>query len=133
MTFLNPLMLAGLAVVAVPLIIHLLNRRKARTVDWGAMQFLAASLARRNKKIIVEELILMALRCLGLALVVLAMARPFVPASSRISWALVLPVLLAATICAAVGAVMRMHRHWRRLLLGGALLMALVAIGFAIY
>ena len=66
MTFLNPLMLTGLVVVAVPLLIHLLNRRKARTVDWGAMQFLAASLARRNKKIIIEELILMALRCLGL-------------------------------------------------------------------
>ncbi len=36
----NPLMLLGLLGVAIPIIIHLLNRRRAVTVDWGAMQFL---------------------------------------------------------------------------------------------
>src|SRR5437016_4730419 len=34
---LNVVMLAGLAVVAVPPVIHLLNRRRYDVVDWGAM------------------------------------------------------------------------------------------------
>ena len=37
---LNAAMLAGLAGVAMPVVIHLLNRRRDPVVDWGAMQFL---------------------------------------------------------------------------------------------
>jgi hypothetical protein len=77
MTFLNAIMLLGLAAVAIPIIIHILNRRKARVVEWGAMQFLEASLASRNRRILFEELVLMALRCLLLAALAFALARPF--------------------------------------------------------
>ena len=77
MTFLNPIMLAGLAAVAIPILIHILNRRKAKVVEWGAMMFLEASLASRNRRIKIEDLILLALRCLLLAALALAMARPF--------------------------------------------------------
>ena len=77
MIYLNPILLFGLAAVAIPIIIHILNRRKAKVVDWGAMVFLEESLASRNRKILVEELILMALRCLLLAALVFALARPF--------------------------------------------------------
>ena len=48
MTFLNWAMLAGMAVVAIPIIIHLLNRRRATVVDWGAMRFLLDSLTSRR-------------------------------------------------------------------------------------
>ena len=41
--FLNALMLVGLAGVAIPVVIHLLNRRRFDTVDWGVMQFLQIS------------------------------------------------------------------------------------------
>lgn len=78
MTFLNAIMLAGMAAVAIPIIIHILNRRRAHVVDWGAMQFLEESLASRNRRILIEEIILMGLRCLLLALLALALARPFV-------------------------------------------------------
>src|SRR5205085_2583397 len=37
MGFLNPLLLFGLAAVSVPIIIHLLNRRKFQKVVWEAM------------------------------------------------------------------------------------------------
>lgn len=78
MTFLNPILLFGLAAVAVPVLLHLLHRRRAQVVDWGAMRFLLASLAHRNRRIRLEELLLLLARCLLIALVVLAMARPFV-------------------------------------------------------
>jgi hypothetical protein len=73
---LNAAMLVGLAGVALPVIIHLLNRRRVPVVDWGAMQFLEPGrLARRRIRL--AELLLMAARMLLLAIVALAMARPF--------------------------------------------------------
>ena len=46
---LNPWMLIGLAALAVPVIIHLLNRRRYDVVDWGAMQFLQISNVTRRR------------------------------------------------------------------------------------
>src|SRR5512146_2002558 len=99
MTFLNWAMLFGLLAVAVPIIIHLLNRRQARRVDWGAMRFLLASMTSRKRHIMVEEIILMAIRCLLMALLVLAMARPFLPTRSAIPWSVVLPSVLGSVVC----------------------------------
>jgi von Willebrand factor type A domain/Aerotolerance regulator N-terminal len=74
-------MLAGLAGVAIPVVIHLLNRRRTPVVDWGAMQFL--ELGRRARlKFRLSELVLLAARIALLALVALAVARPFWIASA---------------------------------------------------
>ena len=78
MTFINSILLLGLPAVAIPIIIHILNRRRATVVDWGAMKFLEESLASRNRRILIEEILLMALRCLLLAVLVFALARPLV-------------------------------------------------------
>lgn len=72
---LNPWMLIGLAVLAVPIIIHLLNRRRFDVVDWGAMQFLQISNVTR-RRILLEELLLMMLRMALLAVLVFALAAP---------------------------------------------------------
>ena len=76
--FLAPMMLLGLIGLAIPIIIHLLNRRRFNVVDWGAMQFLQISEATR-RRIMVEELLLMLLRMGLIALFVMALALPFVP------------------------------------------------------
>lgn len=78
MTFWNVAILGGLALAAVPVIIHILNRRKARVIDWGAMRFLELSLATRGRRILIEEIILLAIRTLIILLLVLAMARPLI-------------------------------------------------------
>ncbi len=70
----------GLIGVSIPIIIHILNRRRARMVDWGAMHFLESSLASRNRRILIEEIILMVIRCSLLALLAFALARPFLKA-----------------------------------------------------
>ncbi len=77
MTFLNPNILWALAGVAVPVLIHLLHRRRAADIDWGAMRFLLAGVARHSRRVRVEALLLLAARCGLIALVVLAVARPF--------------------------------------------------------
>jgi Aerotolerance regulator N-terminal/von Willebrand factor type A domain len=73
MFFAQPWMLLGLAALAIPIIIHLLNRRRYETIDWGAMQFLQISKVTR-RRLFLEELLLMLLRMGLIALLVLALA-----------------------------------------------------------
>ncbi len=73
---LNTAMLLGLLGAAVPVIIHLLNRRRDQVVDWGAMQFLELGRTAR-RKLQLTELLLMLARMALLAVVALALARPF--------------------------------------------------------
>lgn len=79
---LNPwLFAAGGVLVAAPIIIHLLNRRKFRIVDWAAMDFLLEADQRNRRRVQIEELILLLLRCLAMFLAGLFLARPFLPSS----------------------------------------------------
>jgi hypothetical protein len=73
---LNLVVLAGLAGVALPVLIHLLNRRRHDVVDWGAMQFLRVGRATR-RRLLLEELLLLALRVGLVTLMVMALAAPF--------------------------------------------------------
>jgi hypothetical protein len=81
MGFLAPALLFGLAALAIPPIVHLLNRRRFDVVDWAAMQFLQLS-ERTRKKIFLEQLLLMLLRMGLIAILVLGMASPWV----RVPW-----------------------------------------------
>jgi hypothetical protein len=76
MSFLNPLLLFGLSAVSIPIIIHLLNRRRITRVVWAAMRFLRATIEQNQRRLRVEDLLLLVLRCLLLILLALALARP---------------------------------------------------------
>ena len=76
MPFLHPAIFwGGLAAVAVPILIHLLNRSRFRIRDWAAMQFLLDSLRKNRRRLRIEELILLAVRCLVVLLLAAAVAR----------------------------------------------------------
>ena len=62
-SFLNPGLLIGSLLVAAPILIHLLNRRRFRIVDWAAMEFLLEADLRNRRRIRLEHLILLLLRC----------------------------------------------------------------------
>ena len=53
--FLHPLLLWALPVAAVPIIIHLLNRRRFQTVRWAAQSFLLAALKRNRRRLRMEQ------------------------------------------------------------------------------
>jgi len=76
MAFLNPLLLFGIGAISVPIIIHLLTNRKIKKVVWAAMRFLQESVEEKQRRMNLEDLILLALRCLLLILLALALARP---------------------------------------------------------
>ena len=76
LTLLHPWLLAGLAAASLPVLIHLIGRRRAPTVWFAAFDFLLAvnkRLARRER---VRQILLLLLRTLAVAALVLAVARP---------------------------------------------------------
>jgi aerotolerance regulator-like protein len=74
--FLNPLtMIAGALLVSAPIIIHLINRMRFRRVKWAAMEFLLKAQKRMRRKMIIEQLILLFLRCFLIFLLGLLFAR----------------------------------------------------------
>jgi len=77
MGFVTPaLFLAGVGAIAIPIVIHLLNRRRFKTVSWAAMDFLLRAMRKNRRRIRFEQWLLLALRCLLLVLAGLALARP---------------------------------------------------------
>src|SRR6267154_1812025 len=75
--FLFPITLAGLALLALPVIVHLLNRRKADPLYFPSLRFITASRTRMLRVHRVNNVPLLLLRLLIFALIVFAAARPF--------------------------------------------------------
>ena len=75
---------AGLLLAGIPIIIHLLNRRRYRTVDWAAMDFLLRAMRKNRQRVRFEQWLLLAARCLLLILLGLALARPLLRDSSAL-------------------------------------------------
>lgn len=80
-----PLMLFGAALVGVPLLIHLLNRRRFDIRPFAALQFLQQAFARRRRRLRMENLLLLILRCLVVLFAVLAMSLPFVASDNPLA------------------------------------------------
>ena len=59
--FLNPWMLLGAAAIASPILIHLLNKRRFKIVEWAAMDFLFQADKKNRKRVQLENFILLAL------------------------------------------------------------------------
>src|SRR6185369_11807364 len=74
--FLNPwAMVAGGALISAPILIHLINRMRFKRVRWAAMEFLLKSQKRNRRRLIIEQLILLALRILLVLLAGILLAR----------------------------------------------------------
>jgi len=72
-----PLLQIGIAAASLPILIHLLNRRKYREMRWAAMRFLVAALQKNQRRVKIEQWLLLAVRTLVILLAVGAMAKPF--------------------------------------------------------
>jgi Aerotolerance regulator N-terminal/von Willebrand factor type A domain len=113
-----PAVLAGAAAVSLPIIIHLLNRRRYRIVTWAAMRFLLAAQKQNTRRMRLEQLILLILRTAIVLLLVLAMA-------SVMPWCVrLLNRLFPGSAVHAATASQRTHKV---LVLDGSLSMALRA------
>jgi Aerotolerance regulator N-terminal len=74
--FLNPFtMIVGGALIASPIIIHLINRMRFKRIRWAAMEFLLKAQKRSRRRLIIEQLILLLLRILMVLLIALLLSR----------------------------------------------------------
>jgi hypothetical protein len=80
MSFLNAILLAGAAAFLIPLIIHLLNKRRVVTVRWGAMNLLHEALRQRKRNLKIEQLLLLLVRIAIPIILALCLARPVLSA-----------------------------------------------------
>ncbi|MBT8379506.1 MAG: BatA domain-containing protein [Ignavibacteria bacterium] len=76
MTFLNPAILFGLLAASIPILIHLLNLRKLKKIEFSTLQFLKELQKNKIRKIKLKQWLLLALRVLIILLIVTAFARP---------------------------------------------------------
>ena len=78
MSYLQPWMLWALPAILLPIIIHLLNRLRYRTVHWGAMMFLLKANKAATRRAKIRQYLLLLFRALVILFLVWAMARPIV-------------------------------------------------------
>ncbi len=81
--------------VSIPIVIHLLNRKRYRIVPWAAMRFLLAAQRKTSRKVRIEQILLLIVRCLLVLLLLLAMCS--VTGWAEKFWHLFAPGGLAAT------------------------------------
>jgi hypothetical protein len=76
MTFLQPLLLIALPLIAMPIVIHLMNQRRHLVVPWAAMQFLRRAKRLNTGVAKLRYWLIMAMRMAAVTGVILALSRP---------------------------------------------------------
>jgi len=84
MTFLNPFVLFGLAAAAIPVLLHLLNLRKLRTLDFSSVRFLKELQKTSIRRVRFRQILLLVIRTLLVAAIVLAFSRPALRGSAAV-------------------------------------------------
>lgn len=76
MTFLEPLFLVALLAGLVPVVLHMIHRQKAIELPFSTLRFLRLSVQRTRRRKYFEDLILLLVRALALALIAVGLAQP---------------------------------------------------------
>lgn len=76
MTFVNLSLLAGAALVAVPIVLHLVMRQKPRRLEFPALRLVARRQDANRRRLRLRHLLLLLLRALAIVLLAAALARP---------------------------------------------------------
>ncbi|AWV90923.1 BatA domain-containing protein [Bradymonas sediminis] len=98
MSFLEPLFLAGLLAIGIPIAIHLINRRKATRQPFPAMRLLLESNQKEAPSIKVRQWLLLALRILIVAALAFALAKPYFLSSKGVTASERLPAAVVVVV-----------------------------------
>ncbi|KAB7729100.1 hypothetical protein F5984_15740 [Rudanella paleaurantiibacter] len=83
MTFIQPAFLWGLLAVAVPILIHFWHQKKGQPMAWAAMEWLREATEQPQRGLKFENALLLALRCLLIALLSVWLAEPVWPGKTN--------------------------------------------------
>jgi hypothetical protein len=82
MIFLNPTILFGLLAASIPIVLHFLNLRKIKKVEFSTLAFLKELQKSKIRKIKIKQLLLLLLRILIILFLVASFARPTLESTS---------------------------------------------------
>src|SRR6059036_1536403 len=82
MAFLTPFFLLGLSAIAIPVLIHLIQREKKRVIEFPSLMFVRRIPYQSVRRRRIRHWALLLLRAAAIALIVAAFARPFLPHSA---------------------------------------------------
>ena len=82
MSFLKPMMLLGVLGALVPIIIHLIHKRRPRKQEFGAIEFVLRSVQRVQRRWRLKRFLLLASRILIITCLAVAAARPLLGSNS---------------------------------------------------
>jgi len=76
MTFANPLFLAGTALVALPIVLHLIMRQRPKLLEFPALRFIRKRHDVNRRRLLLRHILLLLLRAGAIALLAFALALP---------------------------------------------------------
>src|SRR5437588_13086292 len=82
MAFLTPAFLIGLAALAVPILVHLIQRERKRVIEFPSLMFIRRIPYQSVRRRRIRHWFLLLMRAAAIALIVAAFARPFFPAGA---------------------------------------------------
>ena len=113
MSLINQALLFGLAFAAIPLVLHLMMKSKPKKVLFPALRLIQMRKKTNTRRLQLRHIWLLLLRTLLLALLVLAIARPSLPAANYgLSWTELLT--FGGIIAAGIGAYYWLQRKWKQ-------------------
>src|SRR5881296_3028127 len=77
MAFLSPFVLLGLGALAIPVLVHLIQRERKRVVEFPSLMFIRRIPYQSVRRRRIRHWFLLLMRAVAVALLVLAFARPF--------------------------------------------------------
>lgn len=133
MTFLNLSLLAGVGLIAIPIVLHLIMRRQPKQFEFPALRFVKRRQFANTQRLQLRHWLLLALRCAAVAMAALALARPSVATAALGSW-LVAGGLALAALFVVVLWLVALSRDLSRLWAIGLLSLAgLVLLGSGVF
>ena len=82
MIYQNPHLLYALFAIAIPILIHLFNFRKHKTIYFSSIRFLKEIKEENRKKSELKNLLILLSRILAIIFLVLAFAKPYIPVNN---------------------------------------------------
>ena len=76
MTFIEPLLLWGALAVAIPIAIHFWHQKRGKLLPWAATQWLTERNQQQSRGLRLDNVLLLLIRCLLLALLAFLLAQP---------------------------------------------------------
>jgi len=132
-TFLNLSLLAGVGLIAVPIVLHLIMKRQPKQFAFPALRFVKRRQIANTQRLQLRHWLLLALRCAALALAALALARPSVASTALGSWLVSGGLGLAALFIVVLWLVAVSRDLSRLWLIGLASLAGLLLVGSSVF